>query len=61
MRIPARGENSLTRWVAKVPIHWKICRLGSVANVTLSNVDKHTVVLQIVVNLHVAAMGKVLL
>lgn len=38
----ATNENSLAPWIGNVPPHWKIRRLGFVADVILSNVDKHT-------------------
>ena len=38
----ALNNNLLTPWVAKLPIDQRICQLGSVADVTLSNVDKQT-------------------
>lgn len=33
----------LFAWVSTIPNHWQVCRLGSIANITLSNVDKHTI------------------
>lgn len=38
----ATNGNPLAPWVATVPPHWQIRRLGFAADVILSNVDKHT-------------------
>ena len=35
--------NPLAPWVATVPKHWQVRRLGSIADVMFSNVDKHTI------------------
>jgi len=32
----------LTPWVATIPLQWQVRRLGTVADIILSNVDKHT-------------------
>lgn len=37
------NQNSLTPWIKIIPTHWQAHRLGFVANVIFSNVDKHTI------------------
>ena len=37
------NRSSLVPWVSNIPAHWQVCRLGSISNVILSNVDKHTI------------------
>lgn len=39
----ARMKNSGIEWLGKVPEHWEVKRLKQVADVRLSNVDKHTI------------------
>lgn len=35
-------NGTLTPWISRVPHHWKVGRLGHVADISFSNVDKHT-------------------
>src|SRR5579862_801420 len=38
----SHANDALVPWVATVPSHWSVRRLGAVGSVTFSNVDKHT-------------------
>ena len=44
-------KNSGVEWLGEVPEHWEVKRLKHIADVRLSNVDKHTVEGQKVVRL----------
>ena len=44
-------EDALAPWVTTVPAHWHVRRLGSVANVIFSNVDKHVLQSEVPVRL----------
>ena len=44
-------KDSGVEWMGKVPEHWEIKRLKHIADIRLSNVDKHTVEGQKVVRL----------